>query len=153
MNEEVKVEKQGLDINEIMQRIPHRFPMLLVDRIIEEEPMKRIVGIKNVSYNESFFQGHYPGYPVMPGVLIVEAMAQTLGVLILKEVPAGHIPLFTSIRSAKFRGVVTPGDQLRMEMEVDKVKAGGMMMTSIGRALVDGKVVCEAELMFAIVKM
>lgn len=153
MNTEVKIEKQRLDINEIMQRIPHRFPMLLVDRILEEEPMKRIVGIKNVTINEGFFQGHYPGYPVMPGVLIIEAMAQTLGVLILKEVPVGHIPVFTSIRSAKFRGIVVPGDQMRMEMVVDKVKAGGMMMTAIGKVFVEGKLICEAELMFAIVKM
>jgi len=153
MSEVNQVEKQGLDIMDIMQRIPHRFPMLLVDKIIEEEPMKRIVGIKNVTINEGFFQGHYPGHPIMPGVLIIEAMAQTLGVLILKEVPAGHVPYFTSIRSAKFRGPVRPGDQLRMEMEVDKVKGGGMMMTAIGKAYVDGKMICEAELMFAIIKL
>lgn len=151
MSEKV-IENQELNIEEIMKIIPHRYPMLLVDKIVEQETMKRIVGIKNVTMNEGFFQGHYPGFPVMPGVLIVEAMAQTFGVLILKELPEGHMPFFATIRNAKFRDLVRPGDQLRMELEVDKVRGGGKMVTCFGKTYVNGKVVCEAELMFAVSK-
>src|SRR5215831_9178271 len=105
-----------LDVNEIRQILPHRYPMLLVDRIVEFEP-ERIVGIKNVTANEPFFNGHFPDYPVMPGVLIVEAMAQTAGVLVLKTIEDRHtkLVLLVSIEYAKFRKPVVPGDELRME--------------------------------------
>ena len=106
-----------LDINEIRRILPHRYPMLLVDRILELEA-ERIVGIKNVTANEAFFSGHFPDYPVMPGVLIVEAMAQTAGVLVLKSIPdrESKLVLLVSIEYAKFRRPVRPGDQLRMEL-------------------------------------
>src|ERR1700733_13045406 len=108
-----------LDVNEIRQILPHRSPFLLVDRILELEP-ERIVGIKNVTANEPFFIGHFPDFPVMPGVLIVEAMAQTAGGLVLKRIPdrESKLVLLGSIESAKFRKPVVPGDQLRIEMSV-----------------------------------
>ena len=133
-----------LDINEIMALLPHRYPFLLIDRIVEFNPRVRIVAIKNVSINESFFQGHFPAYPIMPGVLIVEALAQTGGVLMLTEVPDRESKLlfFTGIEDAKFRRAVVPGDQVRLEVDVLQYsRRGGRMQ---GRALVDGKVVCEA---------
>ena len=135
-----------LDINEIRDILPHRYPMLLVDRIVELEE-ERIVGIKSVTHNEPFFQGHFPDFPVMPGVLIVEALAQTAGVLVLSHVPDRHrkLVLLASITSAKFRRPVVPGDTLRLEMAVLKRKASVAVMT--GRALVDGQVVAEAEMM------
>src|SRR5215813_10729745 len=113
-----------LDVNEIRRILPHRYPMLLVDRIIELEP-ERIVGIKNVTVNEPFFGGHFPQFPVMPGVLIVEAMAQTAGVLVLKNIPDREtkLVLLVSIEFAKFRRPVVPGDQLRIEMTVIKRKS------------------------------
>src|SRR5206468_13045385 len=113
-----------LDVNEIRRILPHRYPMLLVDSIIELEP-ERIVGIKNVTANEPFFDGHFPDYPVMPGVLIIEAMAQTAGVLVLKSVEDRHskLVLLVSIEYAKFRRPVVPGDQLRMELTMLKRKA------------------------------
>src|SRR6185436_2450897 len=106
-----------LDINEIRSILPHRYPFLLVDRIVELEP-ERIVGIKNVTGNEPFFMGHFPDFPVMPGVLIVDAMAQTAGVLVLKTIPDRHkkLVLLASVEQAKFRKPVRPGDQLRIEM-------------------------------------
>jgi 3-hydroxyacyl-[acyl-carrier-protein] dehydratase len=135
-----------LDINEIRDILPHRYPMLLVDRIIELEA-ERIVGIKSVTHNEPFFQGHFPDYPVMPGVLIVEALAQTAGVLVLKHIEDRHrkLVLLASITSAKFRRPVVPGDTLRLEMAVIKRKASVAVMS--GRATVDGQVVAEAEMM------
>jgi 3-hydroxyacyl-[acyl-carrier-protein] dehydratase len=135
-----------LDINEIRDILPHRYPMLLVDRIIELEE-ERIVGIKCVTQNEPFFQGHFPEFPVMPGVLIVEALAQTAGVLVLKHVPDRHrkLVLLASITSAKFRRPVVPGDTLRLEMKILKRKASVAVM--IGTATVDGLVVAEAEMM------
>src|SRR5574341_1150057 len=113
-----------LDIEAIRRILPHRYPMLLVDRIVELEP-ERIVGIKNVTVNEPFFTGHFPEYPVMPGVLIVEAMAQVAGVLVLKEIADrdNKLVLLASIEQAKFRKPVLPGDQLRIEMKVAKRKA------------------------------
>ncbi len=113
-----------LDINEIRGILPHRYPFLLVDRIVELEA-ERIVGIKNVTANEPFFPGHFPDFPVMPGVLIVEAMAQTAGVLVLKSIPDREkkLVLLVAIENAKFRRPVVPGDQLRMEMKVIKRKA------------------------------
>src|SRR5436190_20037719 len=135
-----------LDINEIREILPHRYPFLLVDRIIEMEP-ERIVGIKNVTNDEPFFQGHFPDFPVMPGVLIVEAMAQAAGVLVLKSIPDRDkkLVLLVAIENAKFRKPVVPGDQLRLEMTVVKRKASVAKMA--GRATVDGVLVAEAEVM------
>src|SRR2546427_1380311 len=126
-----------LDINEIRQILPHRYPMLLVDRIIELEP-ERIVGIKNVTANEPFFNGHFPDFPVMPGVLIIEAMAQTAGVLVLKSIEDRHstLVLLVSIENARFRRPVVPGDTLRMEMKVIKRRASVAKMAGV--ATVDG---------------
>ncbi len=135
-----------MDIHEIRDYLPHRYPMLLVDRIVEIEA-DRIVGVKNVSANEPFFSGHFPDYPVMPGVLIVEAMAQTGGVLVLKSIPDRHskLVLLASVEEAKFRGPVVPGDQLVIEMAITTKKARAAKMK--GTAKVDGKVVAEATLM------
>ncbi|MFB3826121.1 MAG: 3-hydroxyacyl-ACP dehydratase FabZ [Bryobacteraceae bacterium] len=135
-----------LDVNEIRQILPHRYPMLLVDRIVEMEA-ERVVGIKNVTHNEPFFQGHFPDFPVMPGVLIVEALAQTAGVLVLKSIAGreNKLVLLVSIENARFRRPVVPGDQLRMEMTVIKRKASVAKMA--GRATVNGQVVAEAEVM------
>jgi beta-hydroxyacyl-ACP dehydratase FabZ len=135
-----------LDVNEIRQILPHRFPFLLVDRIVELEP-ERIVGIKNVTVNEPFFNGHFPEFPVMPGVMIVEAMAQTAGVLVLKSIPDrdSKLVLLVSIESAKFRRPVVPGDQLRIEMTV--IRRKGSVAKMAGRATVDGLLVAEAEVM------
>ena len=135
-----------LDIEAIRNVLPHRYPMLLVDRILELEP-DRIVGIKNVTMNEPFFMGHFPDYPVMPGVLIVEAMAQVAGVLVLKEIDNRHdkIVFLAAIENAKFRKPVVPGDQLRIEMKVSKRKSSVAKMH--GQATVDGVVVAEAEVL------
>jgi beta-hydroxyacyl-ACP dehydratase FabZ len=135
-----------LDINEIQKILPHRPPFLLVDRILEMEPGKRIVGIKNVTMNEPFFVGHFPNFPVMPGVLIVEAMAQTGGVLALRDETIGSdkLVLFAAIEEAKFRRPVVPGDQLRLELEVLQRHTTFARMR--GRAHVDGKLVAEAIL-------
>jgi beta-hydroxyacyl-ACP dehydratase FabZ len=135
-----------LDINEIQKILPHRPPFLLVDRILELEPHKRIVGIKNVTINEPFFVGHFPNFPVMPGVLIIEAMAQTGGVLALHDetIDSNRLVLFASIEQAKFRRPVVPGDQLRLELEVLQRHTTFARMK--GKAHVDGKLVAEAIL-------
>ena len=135
-----------LDINDIRKILPHRYPFLLVDRIVEMDA-ERIVGIKNVTANEPFFQGHFPDFPVMPGVLIVEAMAQTAGVLVLQNMQDRHnkLVLLVAIENARFRRPVVPGDTLRMEMKVIKRKASVAKMAGV--ATVDGVVVAEAEVM------
>jgi len=138
-------------ITDIMKILPHRYPFLLVDRIVAMEGEKRIVGVKNVTINEQFFQGHFPGAPVMPGVLILEAMAQVAGVLIYRDMPdkESRLIYFTGVESAKFRRPVIPGDQLRIEMELLNRRSNfGRMM---GRVTVEAKLVAEAVVVFAIV--
>ena len=135
-----------IDINEILTRIPHRIPFLLVDRCEEFVANQSIVGIKCVSVNEPFFQGHFPDYPVMPGVLIVEAMAQTSAVLMSKSLeidPAGKAIFFMSLDNCRFRTPVRPGDVLRLAVEV--TRARGDIFKFKGQAQVDGKVAAEAE--------
>jgi beta-hydroxyacyl-ACP dehydratase FabZ len=138
-----------LDSTEIQKIIPHRFPMLLVDRILELEPMKRAVGIKNVTINEHFFLGHFPGQPIMPGVLILEAMAQVGGVAMLyPDENRGKIAVFAGMEKVKFRKPVVPGDQLRMVAELVKVR--GSIGKIWAQAFVEGQVVAEGEFMFAL---
>jgi beta-hydroxyacyl-ACP dehydratase FabZ len=136
----------GFDIGEIRATLPHRYPFLLVDRITEMEENRRIVGIKNVTVNEPFFQGHFPDRPIMPGVLILEAMAQVGGVLAFKSCAATSRPVvyLTGVESAKFRKPVVPGDQLRFEIEVFKKRPPFWKMR--GKAYVGGDLVSEAEL-------
>lgn len=138
-------------VTDILRILPHRYPFLLVDRIVALEPEKRIVGLKNVTVNEPFFQGHFPGAPVMPGVLIIESMAQVAGVLIYRDLPDKEKKLiyFTGIENAKFRRPVTPGDQILIEMELQSRRNTFGKMA--GRATVDGKLVAEATVLFAIV--
>jgi UDP-3-O-[3-hydroxymyristoyl] N-acetylglucosamine deacetylase / 3-hydroxyacyl-[acyl-carrier-protein] dehydratase len=132
--------------DEIIKALPHRYPFLLVDRILEHEPGKRIVGLKNVTINEPFFQGHFPGHPIMPGVLIVECMAQVGGLLMLTDVgdAAQLVMYFTSLDNVKWRKPVKPGDQLRLEIEM--VQRRGRMCKIHGIARVDGEIVCEADM-------
>ncbi|HET7656910.1 MAG TPA: 3-hydroxyacyl-ACP dehydratase FabZ [Bacillales bacterium] len=140
-----------LDINEIKSIIPHRHPFLLIDRILEVEEGKRAVGIKNVSANEDFFNGHFPDYPVMPGVLIVEALAQTGAVAILQsEENRGKLAFFAGIDKCRFKRQVKPGDQLRLEVDILRLR--GSIGKGKGVATVDGEVAAEMELMFAIGK-
>ena len=136
----------GFDIGTILNTLPHRYPFLLVDRITEMEENRRIVGVKNVTINEPFFQGHFPGRPIMPGVLILEAMAQVGGVLAFKSVTTTSRPVvyLTGVESAKFRKPVVPGDQVRFEIEVLKKRPPFWKMQ--GRAYVGDDLVCEAEL-------
>ena len=140
-----------LDINEIQRILPHRYPFLLIDRVIEVTPRKRIVAIKNVTVNEPHFNGHFPGFPIMPGVLIVEAIAQAGGALLLTEIPdrENKLMVFTGIERAKFRKPVVPGDQLRIEVEVLAWRSTAVKMQ--GMAFVDGKLACECTVMCQIV--
>ncbi len=144
-----------IEAKEIMKILPHAYPFLLVDRILEVEAGKRIVGIKNVTYNEPFFPGHFPGQPIMPGVLILEAMAQTAGILVFKSMSEENQEkidqhrkkpvFFLGIDNARFRKPVVPGDQLRFELEVTRQRQS--VWGFKGKALVDGKLVAEADLL------
>jgi len=151
MNQLKAQETRLINIEEILNVLPHRYPMLLVDRILEAEPGKMLKGIKNVSMNEPFFQGHYPGTPIMPGVLILEAMAQAGAVLLLSD-PAykGFLPLIGAIDNAKFKRPVTPGDQLVLDIELLWLRS------SIGRfkgtASVDGELAASMEMTFKLLK-
>jgi beta-hydroxyacyl-ACP dehydratase FabZ len=142
-----------LNINEVMDFLPHRYPFLMIDRILEFEANKRIVGLKNVTINEPFFQGHFPGHPIMPGVLLLEAMAQCGGVLALKSIPEEEVKkkvfYFMSIDKAKFRKPVLPGDQVRFEL--DMIRDRGTIKSFKAVAIVDGAMVAEAEMMAMIV--
>lgn len=155
MKDQTEAGKPSLDVpslEKIFELLPHRYPFLLVDRILEWEPGKRIVGLKNVTINEPFFAGHFPGKPIMPGVLIIEAMAQVGGVLLLHAAGAeasNRLVYFTSIESARFRKPVVPGDQLRLEVDVLNYK---MRVCRIqGKAFVDGQRVAEGILMSSLV--
>ena len=136
-----------LDIREIQQLLPHRYPFLLVDRIIELIPKQKAVGIKQVTFNEFFFQGHYPEFPVMPGVLIIEALAQVGAVLALREIEdrATKTPFFSGIDNARFRRPVVPGDTLRLEVTATRI--GQRIQKMRGEAFVDGQLVADADIM------
>jgi beta-hydroxyacyl-ACP dehydratase FabZ len=139
-----------IDINAIMQHLPHRYPFLLVDRVIEFEKNKRIVALKNVTINEPFFQGHFPDTPIMPGVLIVEAMGQAGGVLVTQSLPPekkGKLIYFMGFDSVRFRKPVVPGDQLILELDMLKMRSKVVKMAGVAK--VDGKTVAEAQLMAA----
>ena len=140
-----------MDIREIARNLPHRYPFLLIDRVLEIDPGKRVVALKNVTYNEPFFRGHFPGDPIMPGVLIIEALAQAGAVLLLHDMAdrEGKLVYFTGIDKARFRRTVVPGDQLRLTVEVIKFRATASKLRGI--AEVDGVKAAEAEIMSALV--
>jgi 3-hydroxyacyl-[acyl-carrier-protein] dehydratase len=146
MSDTVETGGGDININEILARIPHRYPFLLVDRCEEFKPSESIVGIKCVTFNEPFFQGHFPGHPVMPGVLIVEALAQTGAIMMSKSLNidiSGKVIYFMSIDGVRFRSPVRPGDVIRMHVEV--TRARGDIFKFKGKAMVNGKVAAEAE--------
>ena len=140
-----------IDITTILDILPHRYPFLLVDRVLEIEPGRRAVGLKNVTFNEPFFSGHFPGRPIMPGVLLLEAMAQVGGVLLLHELQNRHDKLiyFTGIDNAKFRRPVVPGDQVRIEVEILKRRSWTCKL--LATAAVDGQLAAEAQILSAMV--
>jgi len=141
-----------IEAEEIQRILPHRYPFLLVDRVIEIEPPTRAVGIKNVTINEPFFQGHFPTYPVMPGVLIVEAMAQVGGVAVLaSDEYKDKLALFAGIDNVRFKRQVKPGDSLRIEVEVQKIRRG--LGVGAGIATVNGELACKGDIMFALVDL
>jgi 3-hydroxyacyl-[acyl-carrier-protein] dehydratase len=146
----VSTDGSRTDIRWILSNLPHRYPFLLVDRVLEIEPRKRIVAIKNVTVNEPFFAGHFPGAPILPGVLILEALAQAGAVLLLRDVADRDSKLvyFTGVDGARFRRTVVPGDQLRLVVEVIQLRARACRMR--GTATVDGQPAAEAELMCAL---
>jgi len=140
----------GIDAEGIQRILPHRYPFLLVDRVIELVPPHRAVGIKQVTINEPFFQGHFPAYPVMPGVLIVEAMAQVGGVAVLSsEEYQDKLALFAGIDNVRFKRQVRPGDTLRLEVELQQIRRGIGMGS--GTATVEGELACRGDIMFALV--
>ncbi|HHV62480.1 MAG TPA: 3-hydroxyacyl-ACP dehydratase FabZ [Firmicutes bacterium] len=140
-----------IDAVGVQKVLPHRFPFLLIDRVLEVEPGKRAVAIKNVTVNEPFFEGHFPNKPIMPGVLIIEAMAQVCGVAaMLNGEEKSWTPYFVGIDKARFRRPVTPGDQLRIEVEITKVR--GNVGRATCSAFVDGRLVADGELTFALVE-
>ncbi len=139
----------GMDIQGVLATLPHRFPMLLVDRVLEVDEGRRAVGLKNVTANEWFFQGHFPGQPIMPGVLIIEALAQVGAIAVLSaEANRGKLVLFAGIDGARFRRQVVPGDALRLEVELTKLR--GPIGKGTARAFVDDALAAEAELTFAV---
>ena len=138
-----------LTAQQIQEILPHRYPFLLVDRILEMEEGKKAIGLKNVTINEEFFNGHFPGYPVMPGVLIVEALAQVGAVAMLSiEENRGRIGFFAGIDNCRFKRQVTPGDTLRLEVEITRMR--GMIGKGKAIATVDGEIACEADITFAL---
>ena len=139
----------AIDIQEILKIVPHRYPMLMVDRILECDDDKKCVGLKNLTFNESFFQGHFPGKPIMPGVFQLEAMAQVGGILLSRRTGwKGLIPLFMAVDKARFRRMIIPGDQMRIEVEITNARTRVLRLQ--GRILVDTQVAAEAELLFMI---
>ncbi len=146
-NPEQPAQKPALEVSEIMALLPHRYPFLMLDRVLELERKKRIVAVKNISINEPYFQGHFPDYPIMPGVLVVEAIAQAGGVLVLMDIPNPHekLMVFTGIERAKFRLPAGPGDQLRIEVNVLQWRSRAVRIE--GRVTIDGKLACEAIVM------
>jgi 3-hydroxyacyl-[acyl-carrier-protein] dehydratase len=142
-NPEDTLLKAPLDVVEIMKILPHRYPFLLVDRVVEMERRKRIVAIKNVTINEPFFPGHFPGFPIMPGVLLLEALAQSGCILVMVELPdpTEKLIVFTGVERARFRRPALPGDQVRLEIDVLNWRS--RMMRMQGKAYVDGKLICE----------
>lgn len=138
-----------MNINRIKELLPHRYPFLLVDRVIAMEPLKWIKALKNVTNNEEYFAGHFPERPVMPGVLIIESMAQAAGLtLLVEEEHRGKVPFFTGIDKARFRRPVIPGDQLNLDVEILRIK--GNVCRAHGKATVDGEIAAEAQLMFVL---